>query len=154
MTKIATAGTASCATIAIQWFKGGEGMNNAYLENPDPKIKEQAIKEALEFYRGVLYPIRQDQGRTTSDLPFTAIMEAIDATGLKNKYITAVINQCQQTNNDSYWPKQLEKWGFTLIDVTDNDMGGLNYVYSRNRLRPAKVEQVSFNPFVEEAKVA
>ena len=152
MTKIATMGTASCATIAIQWFKNGDAMNDAYLANPDPKIKELALQEAKNFYSNILYPVRQDQGRTETDLPFTAIMEAIEATGLRNKYIAAVINQSQQSGKDGYWPKQLEKWGFTLIDVTDNDIGGLNYIYTRNRLRPAKAEQVSFNPFVAGAK--
>lgn len=138
MTMISTMGTMSCATIAI----GNFGKNGSEQIDKNEAYKSEGLVEETEgltpdqFYRDILYPVRQDLGRTR-DYPFTKMMELIDSSKLKTKFIIATLNLYQYQTKDRYWHKELLSWGFELKDKTKNSIGSVNYVYVRN---PSRVE--------------
>lgn len=134
MTKVATMGTSSCATIAIQNFKGSAAfeLNEAYLKDKNSfKAPENSAKN---FYLNVLHPIAQDLGRS-DDYPFDALMDEIDVTSLKTKFIIATLNEQQREYKDRYWEKRLLARGFCLIDATKNVIGQSCFIYTRNNNR-------------------
>lgn len=135
MTHIATMGTSSCATIAIGGFKDpvGKTLNEKYIKNPDEFVLElDGGFSVEEFYKKILYPSSQPLGRT-GDYPFELLMEELDKSKMSSKYVVITLNSYQ---NMSYWPKQLSKWGFKLVDKTKNEIGTMNYIYIRNPNRP------------------
>ncbi len=134
MTHVATSGTFSCATIAIAGFKGtNKDLNDAYLKDPN-SFKEKDGITVGRFYQDILVPVSQPLGKS-QEYPFEKLMQLIDQNGMKNKYTTAVLNKDQYLGNDQYWPTQLKKWGFKLVDKTKNDLGMVCYVYVRNNGR-------------------
>lgn len=138
MTRIATMGTSSCATIAIAGFGWSKvdgkceiERNENYLKAPE-KWKEPE-NSVLDFYRSVLYPVEQKLGHS-DEYPFEALMKTIsEHPRLNKKFTIATLNAPQENFNDRYWPKQLEKWGFEKIHITKNSIGGtLNHIYVRD----------------------
>lgn len=141
MSRLATMGTSSCGTIAIQEFKkvgnkSGMDVNEAYIADPKSFTAPEGEGEnsATDFYNNVLYPTIQELGRT-KQMPFEMLMQQIDAhLSLRNKFTIATINHSQFMLNDYYWPRQLEKWGFVYSHATKNStMGmGVNHIYIRD----------------------
>jgi hypothetical protein len=127
MTRLATMGTSSCATIAIQGFKkSDENLERKYQETGS---FERPGKDTSWFYNNVLYPTEQELGRT-EDYPFSALMEALNCGNMHNKFIIATINSYQYHNG--FWKDLLEKHEFSLIDKTNNDIGEICYIFARN----------------------
>lgn len=130
MTKLATMGTSSCATIAIQGFKGCDvELEKEYQRTG---VKSERARDVGWFYDNILYPVEQKLGRT-SNFPFSQLMDMIDESEMHSKFIIAVLNEYQQ--DQEFWPPLLEARGFKLIDTTMNDIGSLNFVYVRNNNR-------------------
>lgn len=133
MTRAATMGTSSCATIAIAHFKGDNfKINEEYL-----KSKQNMKKEGLsvaEFYSQIIYPTSQPLGHT-AEYPFDQLMDEIDSSSLKGKYITATLNQQQFNFENGYWVKRLEARGFKAVDKTHNDIGQDCTIFVRNNNR-------------------
>lgn len=133
MTHVATMGTGSCATIAISGFKEpNQQLNEDYKKDPKA-FKVPSGMTVKAFYNEVLYPVSQPLGKT-HDLPFTRLMEEIEASSLKTKFIIATINEYQYNGKENYWPKELNKHGFKLMAKTKNSIGSMNYVYVRSPL--------------------
>lgn len=131
MTKLSTMGTSSCATIALQGFKDEQyELNENYIN--EGKSIGGGGHTVEQFYDKVLYPTKQELGRT-KDYPFTQLMEEIGKTAMNDKFIIATLNAYQFNTKDHYWPKQLAKWGFQLIDKTENNIGSTCYIYTRNQ---------------------
>lgn len=138
MTKIATMGTSSCATIAIQGFTNKDGYDH-YLEElkyqgAPVKDRKKFVpnKDAKWFYDTVLFPVIQELGRT-EDMPFSLCMEQIDKGPLKTKYIVVTLNDFNFNFQNYFWPKLLRKHKFSLVSTTKNSIGGaINYVFVRN----------------------
>lgn len=141
MTHVATMGTSSCATIAVGGFKDamggvpllGKDANEAYKNDPQTFKNNSEGLTVKEFYDDILYPTRQDLGRT-KEYPFEQLMEEIANSSLKTKYVVITLNNDQQMNG--YWPKEIERWGFELVDKTNNSIGSMNWIYTRNPNRP------------------
>lgn len=132
MTKLATMGTSSCATIALQGFKDEDlALNKNYEEGKDFECPPNDVDW---FYNKILYPTRQDLGRTDT-MPFELLMKQLDASRMKDKFIIATLNAYQFNQHNGYWPQRLEKWGFKLIDKTKNNIGSVNYIFTRNIAR-------------------
>lgn len=130
MTHVATMGTGSCATIAISGFKEpNRQMNEDYKKDPKA-FKAPAGMTVKEFYSSVLYPVSQPLGKT-HDLPFERLMEDLEASSMKSKFIIATINDYQYQGHDNYWPKELNRHGFKLVAKTKNNIGSMNYIYTR-----------------------
>lgn len=136
MTHVATMGAFSCATIAIGRFKNQYDINEKYKQ--DKKAFREGFKAAgftvSSFYNEILYPIAQNLGRS-AEYPFEFLMEEIEKSEMNGKFIIAVLNSDLFLMKDGYWPKELNRWGFELIDKTNNDIGGVNYIFTRNRNR-------------------
>ena len=134
MTKLATMGTSSCATIAIGGFKGKEAydLNESYRANPDEFVEPE--NSVGDFYENVLYPTTQKLGRT-DDYPFDALMAAINESSMKDKFIIATLNQYQMNYKDGYWPARFAEHGFTMFDATKNNIGQPCFLFSRNLAR-------------------
>jgi hypothetical protein len=132
MTHVATAGTSSCATIAIGNFKAGQKeLNEQYKADPEG-FKIPVGMTVGEFYTKVLYPTTQPLGKSV-DLPFELLMKHVDAGPLKTKFTTIVLNHTQFMQDKNYWPTELERWQFKLLAKTKNAIGGaVNYVFARN----------------------
>lgn len=132
MTHAATMGASSCATMAIGNFKAGQKeVNDAYIANPSKFVEPPTGDSVDQFYGNTVLPTRQDLGRT-KDYPFEKLMQDLEKSSLKTKFTIAVLNQGQYLGNDKYWHKQLTKWGFKLFEKTQNSIGSVNYIYSRN----------------------
>lgn len=128
MTRIATMGTSSCATISIAGFKDNhKAMNEAYLK--DKTVPDKEGLSIQEFYNNIIVPISQPLGHT-KEMPFTQLMEKLEKHTLGTKIICAVINAPQF--DQGYWPEQLEKWGFKPILKSNNELGSVNHLYIRN----------------------
>ena len=138
MTHVATMGTSSCATIAIGGFKGQEAMdiNEAFKAGADSKYDtSRSSLDVNEFYSKILHPLAQVLGRT-KDMPFTELMQEVDKSYMKSKFIIATLNDFQRNHNNEYWPKELAKFGFEWVDETKNDIGMMCHVYVRSNNRP------------------
>lgn len=130
MTRIATAGMYSCATIAISGFKDVDRDLNDDYEKDAKSFK--GLKDGLtarKFYNDVLYPTSQPLGKT-GEYPFTRMMEEIDDCNLSTKLIVAALPEFQLA--DGYWRQRLEKWGFKEITKTQNTIGSVNTLFIRN----------------------
>jgi hypothetical protein len=137
MPYVATMGCASCATISIGWFKDQtKEMNEAFKVDPTSFTPPASEMSVNEFYTNVLYPTRQDLGRSY-DMPLEKLMQDIDASSLKTKLVMCVLNHAQYHQHGKYWPGELNRWGFKLITKTKNTIGSVNYVFMRN---PNEVE--------------
>lgn len=147
MTKVATMGTSSCATIALQGFKAkGSALGSFDNKNENEKYlsgnrtidpKDPCWDSIRDFMSEVIGPTRQDLGRT-EDLPFDKIMDFFDSDvhpgkSFGGKFIITTLNNSQET--EGYWPKRLKERGFVKIDMTSNDMGSVNHIYTRNNRR-------------------
>lgn len=131
MSRVATMGASSCATIAVSGFKKtDEKLNEDYKIGVYSKEKDG--HSVQDFYDKVLYPTAQNLGRS-KEYPFNKLMELIDDGPLYSKFIIAVLNEQQQKGG--YWPNILEEHGFALIDKTKNDIGSVNHIYTRNHNR-------------------
>lgn len=146
MSRLQTMGTSSCATGAIGFFKNTEEANEKY--KADPKEFRKNFKHddltVNEFYNQVLYPTRQDLGRT-SNMPFRMLMDDILNSPMHTKFLIATLNDTQfhQKYNDidQYWVRELEAYDFIVIDETINSIGKMrNYVFVRNPNRPEKAK--------------
>lgn len=134
MTRIATMGTSSCATIAIAGFKDGQkDLNEAYIADPST-FKGADEMSVDKFYDKILYPVSQPLGHT-DEYPFQALMEALDESSMAHKFVIATLNSHQYNGLGGYWRHQLEKHGFELIDKTDNEIGSICYIFTRNHNR-------------------
>ena len=135
MSRISTMGTFSCATIAIAGFKPEHrAADQKYLADKDPLIAKAAEKSIQHFYNTVLYPTSQPLGKS-DEFPFEALMEALNGHAMGDKFIIATLNQHQTQVDDGYWAKRLAHWGFELIDKTNNSIGQVCMIYTRNRNR-------------------
>jgi len=131
MTKLSTMGASSCATIAIQGFKDSDvNLEIEYQTTGKYKKYKQGVNW---FYNNVLYPTNQALGRT-SHYPFSALMEEINRSSMRDKFIIAVLNEYQQ-HKSTFWTDLFEQHGFELVDVTHNNIGTDNYIYVRNLAR-------------------
>lgn len=136
MTHVATMGAFSCATIAIGRFKNQYDINEEYKQDKKAfraRFKANGLTVG-KFYTDILYPVAQDLGRS-AEYPFELLMEEIEKSAINDKFIIAVLNENLFLMKDGYWPKELNRWGFKLIDKTNNDIGGVNYIFTRNRNR-------------------
>lgn len=138
MTKIATMGTSSCATIAIQGFENKDGYSHykeeiAYQEavNSGKKWTKIPKKDADWFYNQILFPTMQELGRT-DDMPFSLCMKQIDKGPLSSKYIVCTLNAANFNFENYFWPKLLKQHGFSLVSTTKNHIGSMNYIFVRN----------------------
>lgn len=133
MTCLATMGTSSCATIALQGFKDEDyHMNEKYLADTSSFVPTN--KNVDWFYGSILYPTKQDLGRTDS-MPFTYLMERIkEHHKLNRKFLIATLNGYQVGPlGKGYWIKQLKEWDFKHMHSTINSIGGgRNYVFVRD----------------------
>ena len=134
MSKLATMGTSSCATIAVQGFGTGDFKEEKAYQNTNGMSVQG-------FYNEVLYPTTQDLGRTC-DYPFSALMEAIDRSSMESKFMIATLNSYQYQQDDKFWPKLLESFGFQLNDKTYNSIGSMCYIFIRNNNRPLDLTDV------------
>lgn len=133
MTRAATMGTSSCATIAIAHFKGNNKADNeAYKANGT--VPETSGLSVGQFYNEIILPTSQPLGHTR-ELPFQKLMDDIDSSGLETKYISATLNASQRNEDDRYWEKELLGRGFRLSDITNNTLGQTCYIYTRNNNR-------------------
>jgi len=139
MTAVSTAGTRSCATIALAGFGNtlrekdkltcNKTYNELYKADPEKFMKTfKADVSVSEFYANILYPIKQDLGET-SEYPFELLMKEIDKGGMKSKYITITLNSHQ---NMEYWPDELTRHGFKKVAETNNNIGQVCHVWVRN----------------------
>ena len=136
MPYVATTGTASCATIAIGWFKEyGIEQNEAYKADPSSYTPETGLT-VQQFSDKVLFPIDQELGRSM-DMPFERLMREIEDSSLATKMVICTINHSQYMQKDGYWPEELKRWGFELVTKTGNNWGQDNYFFIRNPLKKA-----------------
>lgn len=133
MTRLATMGTSSCATIAIAGFKPNQKeLNEKYKESKNPEMEPKNTIQ--NFYHKILWPQAQPLGHT-GEYPFELLMEKIEESKMKDKFIIITLNKRQKEGDAGYWPKELKRWGFSLIDATKNNIGQPCYVYTRNLAR-------------------
>lgn len=143
MTRVATMGTASCATIAINDFKNGSEIssfknvdeNEEYKKDPKAYRKNFKIEgySVSAFTNHVLYPFEQELGQSGS-MPFEMLMEDLKERGIDDKFTIATLNTYQH-KTQKYWRNELERWGFEVIDATKNSAGQVCYIYVRNKAR-------------------
>lgn len=147
MSFLQTMGTHSCATIAIGSFKGDNyERNEEYLadKNKGPSLIKTDKVGAMKpvgtvdnFYNQILYPTIQDLGRTV-DYPFDMLMDEIDKSCMHDKYTVVTLHEAQMNFQNGYWPNRLKERGFDLVDRTKNNIGSMNYIFVRNKARPAE----------------
>lgn len=138
MTRVATMGTSSCATIAIQDFKfkpkdvaNPRDWNEVYRESKSFTLEGKSVQN---FYDNILYPTDQELGRS-GQYPFDALMDAIDNSSMETKFIIATLNKAQYNLNDKYWDTRLKARGFVMFDATKNSIGQECYLYNRSNNR-------------------
>lgn len=140
MTRLATMGTSSCATLSISgWTSTDKNLEKSYMDDPkgftpvEPSTRGDVPLK--NFGDKILYPLSQPMGESY-DYPFSYIMEHLDngSTSLGAKFIIITLND-NQHNVDDFWVSRLKDRGFELIDQTHNNAGGLNYIYTRNSNR-------------------
>lgn len=133
MSRLATMGASSCATIAVSGFRPVDKKLNEEWNADPASFKEGEGLTVSEWYEEVLYPTTQPLGQT-KEYPFDLLMERISDYGfLDTKFTIAVLNSEQYHNG--YWPSIFEKHGFELVDKTKNTIGSVNYIYTRNNNR-------------------
>ena len=147
MARATTAGTSSCATIAIGGIKT-RGANAAkdnedYLaDKKGYKLYESPRGEMTvdQFYSSVIFPTSQPLGETR-DYPFDMLMDHIEDSSLKTKWMSLVLNQSQYNHDNHYWAKRAYARGFRLVEKTKNTLGSMNYVFVRSDNRKDLVEE-------------
>lgn len=136
MPRVTTAGTCSCATIAIGGFKIGNSRTQNEEYKKTRKFPLNGLQEVEKFFSNVLYPVQQPLG-WSEHLPFEYLMESIDKSRLKTKMITVVLNSRLISANKRYWPNELKRWGFEEVAQTVNSIGGnINVLFIRNPNKP------------------
>lgn len=141
MPRLQTAGTHSCSQIAIGDFKTylptGNFIqaNKEYLESgrsyeDDANCSKDGMT-VEDFRDDILLPTAQELGRTKA-YPFDQLMDLIDNSDLKGKYITVNLPGFQKNAEDMYIHKRLLERGFEEIDQTHNNWGEVCYIYVRN----------------------
>lgn len=146
MTRIATMGTSSCATISIQGFKSQDMViNKKYMDNPGAwkgptpfdsggEYSTESVGSVGSFYERILYPTDQDLGYT-HDYPFDALMKELSGHKMNDKLICAVVphsNNGWGSEVADYFFERLHAWGFHLRERTMNSIGGTNYLWIRS----------------------
>lgn len=144
MTRLVTSGMCSCGTLAIAGF----GMKHRAFEDEYLKSGKEANdtsrseRDVVEFYNQVIYPTEQELGET-KEYAFSHLMKIIDDEEtayetedeiIGNKYLSLCLAGYQL----NYWRPKVEYFGFKLVDVTCNPIGGYNYIFTRNRNRISK----------------
>lgn len=157
MTKIATMGTSSCATFAINGFKPEDIDMEKVFRVSTPKDRKvlvsKAAKAIQDWYKEVLYPIDQKLGHS-KDHSFSAIMQAISAhPQLNKKYLIATLpSYCLNLTCEGYWGKVLKWWGFELVTSTVNStvQGSVNHILVRDlaKFEGENPQAVSYNSLV------
>lgn len=133
MSRLATMGTFSCATIAVSGFKDGDVIfNKEYEADPDKFVLKTEGMSVEEFYSKVLFPVSQPLGKT-KEYPFSMLMNEIDKSKMHDKFTILVLNEYQYSGG--YWTEVVKKFGFELIDKTKNNIGSINYIFTRNKAR-------------------
>jgi hypothetical protein len=141
MTRVATMGVSSCATIALAgWKEGQRELNEAYKKDPKSFKAPTTGMSVKAFCDDIIYPTSQPLGHT-HELPFEKLMQDLEKSGLKNKFMIATLNLYQYQGNKNYWPNELNRWGFVLIDKVNNDIGTINYIYVRNTNNKVPIEK-------------
>lgn len=133
MTRIATMGTSSCATIAIAGFKQSQIEVNEQFRK-DGSFEDTEGRTVDQFYHNILYPTDQPLGHT-KEYPFDKLMQELDNSSMKDKFTIATLNAEQFNAKGGYWQERLKEWGFELMDKTKNNIGTLCYIFVRNRAR-------------------
>lgn len=153
MTRLATMGTSSCATLSISgWHTEDKKLqelyeNGGYKYDPDAKT-ERGDCSLTQFGDKLLYPLSQPMGETY-DYPFSLIMDYLDnvnelgvhKTSLGAKYIAITVSDYQ--HNADFWPPRLAERGFEKIDQTHNNAGELCHIYVRNTNRDRSYDNYS-----------
>ena len=135
MSRLATMGTFSCATLAISGFKSQDkNLNEAYRADPKKELKGDGMT-VEEFYNKIIVPTSQPLGKT-AEYPFEFLMDKLENHDLGTKYISTTLNNSQM--NEGYWPEILKKHGFEVVDETNNTLGERCTIWVRNRNRPKK----------------
>jgi hypothetical protein len=140
MTHVATMGAGSCATIAISGFASKFGpnyeMNQKYLADPSKyKLDLKGEMSVSRWYDKILYPVKQELGRT-GEYPFDLLMQTIEDHGsLAGKFTVIVLGSGQLVEKNGYWSDRLKHWGFEVMDKTDNSIGSINTIFVRNKNR-------------------
>ena len=75
----------------------------------------------------------------TGDYPFELLMKDIMSGSMGSKFKLLTLNAEQNMN---YWPEQLAKHGFVLIDKTKNSIGSMNFIYAQSPNRPVDMTGV------------
>lgn len=136
MARLSTMGTASCATMAIGYFKYDKIEDNElYLH--EGKRKEYINDHDVDWWLDeILTPLEQELGQTDS-VPFDQLMDDIEEDDtLNRKFCICTLNAFQHDTN-GYWKDRLIARGFRHFHTTKNNMGGINYLYLRD---PAEVK--------------
>ncbi len=135
MSRLATMGTASCATIALSGFSMLDiKRDQEYLS--DPSSFKYPNKSVRWFYDEILYPTEQVLGRT-DEYPFTRLMQEIGKSDMKDKFIITTLSNSQTQFEDGYWLDKLKEFDFVLLEKTDNNIGEVCHIFTRDL---AKVE--------------
>lgn len=143
MTRLATMGTSSCATMAISgWKSEDKVLEEAYLAGNfkyDPEADTARGDVPLHLVPGkLIYPLSQPMGESY-DYPFSFIMDwldgVIEVNGTKNpsigaKFIILTLNDSQY--QIGYWKDKIEARGFKKIDQSWNNAGEMNHIFTRN----------------------
>lgn len=141
MSMLQTAGTHSCATIAIGSFKGDNyERNEKYKATKEVIRKKMSGLDVENFCNDILYPTKQDLGRT-DDFPFEYLMDEI-AKHLSDKLITVTLNESQRYEHDGYWPKEFKRHGFVEVDRVNNEWGQTCSLYIKNPRRPKQMKPI------------
>lgn len=139
MTRLASAGTSSCAVMSIAHFKNGIGClgpqkNIDWNEEYKKTRKKVKVEKGVDWFRdSILGPTTQPLG-ATDEMPFEQLMEDIDgpSNDLSDKTIFVTLNDNQFYGNGEYWPGELERWGFKYMFKSNNSWGEMNHVFVRN----------------------
>ena len=133
MSRLATMGTASCATIALSGFSMLDiKRDQEYLS--DPSSFKYPNKSVWWFYEKILYPTEQVLGRT-DEYPFTRLMQEINQSKMKDKFIITTLSKSQTQFEDGYWLDKLEEFDFVLLEKTKNNIGEVCHIFTRNYAR-------------------
>ena len=135
MSRLATSGMFSCATIAVSGFKPEDrDLNDRYEANPDAWEGLTDGMDVAQFYDDILYPVSQPLGKT-GEYPFTRLMEEMrdhydgEDECIAHKFVVCALPDFQLM--DGYWLDRLHKWGFEEWTTVDNFIGATNHIFYR-----------------------
>lgn len=128
--RVQTTGTNTCGMIALSRF-GHIGTNEKAKGLPIPSDLTSDLKD---FVRSKIITVRQEGHYLSLKAPLEHVMKAVEKMegewGYYKVYI-CVLNHTQYYARDSYWPNELEKWGFKLANKFRNVHGEPNYFFMR-----------------------